>query len=98
MPLALFVSDPGLQGAAASAFDRLGRLYAAVNAQNQIARIDRRGKVSIVAQDAPFDGPSAPSMHLSNQGQPAPFALRRVRIHKFEQHAEQAPASRHPAH
>jgi sugar lactone lactonase YvrE len=58
-PLELFVSDPRLQGADGIAFDRLGHLYVAVNAQNRIARIDRRRNVSIVAEGGPFDGPSA---------------------------------------
>jgi sugar lactone lactonase YvrE len=58
-PLALFVSDPRLRGADGIAFDRRGQLYVAVNAQNRIARIDRRGRVSIVAQGGPLDGPSA---------------------------------------
>jgi sugar lactone lactonase YvrE len=58
-PLELFVSDPLLRGADGIAFDRLGHLYVAVNSQNRIARLDRRGNVSIVAEGAPLDGPSA---------------------------------------
>lgn len=57
--LSHFASDPRLRGADGIAFDELGRLYVAVNTQNQIARVEPWGTVSIVAQGAPFDGPSA---------------------------------------
>jgi sugar lactone lactonase YvrE len=58
-PLELFVSDPQLAGADGLAFDEKGHLYVAVNAQNHIAKINRDGAVSIVAQGAPLDSPSS---------------------------------------
>ncbi len=64
--LVVFASDPVLVGADGIALDAVGRLYVAVNAQNSVARISRRGHVSIVAQGGVLDGPS--SVAFSSDG------------------------------
>lgn len=58
-PLELFVSDPRLAGSDGLAFDLIGNLYAAVNAQNQVAVIAPNGFISIVTAGAPLDNPSS---------------------------------------
>lgn len=58
-PIELFVSDGRLAGADGIAFDTRGNLYVAVNAQNQIARIDGDRVVTLVAQGGPLDCPSS---------------------------------------
>jgi sugar lactone lactonase YvrE len=55
----VFAGDARLVGADGIAFDKSGELYVAVNTQNQIARLDKQGQVTIVAQGAPLDGPSS---------------------------------------
>jgi sugar lactone lactonase YvrE len=57
--LEVFASDPALVGADGIAFDREGDLYVAVNAQNQIVRIDGDGVLTTVARGAPLDNPSS---------------------------------------
>ncbi len=64
--LHVFASDPLLVGADGIAFDAIGRLYVAVNAQNSVARVSRWGNVTIVAQGGVFDGPS--SVAFSSDG------------------------------
>ncbi len=54
----IFAADPLLVGADGIAFDRAGRLYVAVNAQDRVARVDRFGQVSIVAEGGVLDSPS----------------------------------------
>jgi len=51
--------DARLVGADGIAFDKNKNLYVAVNAQNQIAVVDRHGGVSVVAQGGLLDGPSS---------------------------------------
>lgn len=55
----VYAGDARLTGADGIAFDKNGNLYVAVNAQNQIAVVDRGGDVSVVAQGGPLDGPSS---------------------------------------
>jgi sugar lactone lactonase YvrE len=57
--LEVFAADPALAGSDGIAFDRVGNLYVAVNRQDQLAVVDRRGAVSVVARGAPLDGPSS---------------------------------------
>jgi sugar lactone lactonase YvrE len=56
--LELFAEDARLVGADGIAFDRAGTLFVAVNAQDRIAKVDRRGRVSVVAEGGLLDGPS----------------------------------------
>lgn len=57
--LAVVAQDERLEGADGIAFDRAGTLYVAVNAQDRIATVDRRGRVRVVAEGGLLDGPSA---------------------------------------
>src|SRR6478736_192345 len=50
--------SPQLVGVDGIALDRSGTVYAAVNTQNLIATVDRRGNVSVYAQSSLFDSPS----------------------------------------
>lgn len=64
----VFAEDPRLVGADGLTFDTAGNLYVAVNAQNQIARLDRRGRISIVASGGVLDSPSSFAWGDSNCG------------------------------
>jgi len=55
----VFAADAELVGADGIAFDRSGTLYVAVNTQDQLATVDKRGRVSIVAHGGLLDGPSS---------------------------------------
>lgn len=57
--LEVVAEDERLKGADGIAFDRAGTLYVAVNAQDRIATVDRRGRVEVVAEGGLLDGPSA---------------------------------------
>lgn len=57
--LQVVAEDERLKGADGIAFDRAGILYVAVNAQDRIATVDRRGRVSVVVEGGLLDGPSA---------------------------------------
>jgi sugar lactone lactonase YvrE len=55
----VFAAAPSLVGADGLAMDRSGKLYVAVNTQDQLATIDRHGNVSVLAQGGLLDGPSS---------------------------------------
>jgi len=55
----VFATDSRLLGADGIAFDRSGTLYVAVNTQDQLATVDKRGRVSVVAHGGLLDGPSS---------------------------------------
>jgi sugar lactone lactonase YvrE len=57
--LEVFASDPLLVGIDGIAFDRAGKLYVAVNAQDRIATVNRHGDVEVVAEGGLLDSPSA---------------------------------------
>ena len=57
--LEVFASDPRLAGADGIAFDRSGKLYVAVNAQDRIATVNKHGGVEVVAEGGLLDSPSA---------------------------------------
>ena len=57
--LQVVAEDERLEGADGIAFDRAGTLYVAVNSQDRIATVDRRGRVDVVAEGGLLDGPSA---------------------------------------
>jgi sugar lactone lactonase YvrE len=57
--LSVLVEDPALKGVDGIALDRSGTLFAAVNTQDRLATVDRRGRVRILAEGAPLDGPSS---------------------------------------
>jgi len=56
----VFVEDPRLKGVDGIAIDRRGTIYAAVNAQNYLATVDKHGNIAILAAGSPpFDSPSS---------------------------------------
>lgn len=55
----VYAGDARLVGADGIAFDKDENLYVAANVQNQIAVVDRHGRVSLAAQGGPLDGPSS---------------------------------------
>lgn len=55
----VFASDPGLIGMDGIAFDHTGNLYVAINSQDRLAVVDRRGEPHWLHQGAPLDGPSS---------------------------------------
>jgi sugar lactone lactonase YvrE len=57
--LEVFAADPRLVGADGIAFDRSGKLYVAVNAQDRIATVNKHGNVQVVAEGGLLDSPSA---------------------------------------
>jgi sugar lactone lactonase YvrE len=57
--LSVLVEDPALKGMDGIALDRSGTLYAAVNTQDRVATVDRRGRVQVLAEGAPLDSPSS---------------------------------------
>jgi sugar lactone lactonase YvrE len=57
--LEVFAADPLLAGADGIAFDRSGKLYVAVNAQDRIATVNKHGDVEVVAEGGLLDSPSA---------------------------------------
>jgi sugar lactone lactonase YvrE len=57
--LSVLVEDPALKGIDGIALDRSGTVYAAVNTQNRLATVDRRGRVEILSEGAPLDSPSS---------------------------------------
>jgi sugar lactone lactonase YvrE len=48
-----------LVGADGLAMDRSGTLYVAVNTQDQLATVDKRGRITVLTSGAPLDGPSS---------------------------------------
>lgn len=57
--VAVFAADSKLLGADGIAFDRSGTLYVAVNTQDQLATVDKRGRVNVIAHGGLLDGPSS---------------------------------------
>jgi sugar lactone lactonase YvrE len=57
--LSVLAEDPALKGIDGIALDRSGTVYAAVNTQNRLATVDRRGRVQVLAEGAPLDSPSS---------------------------------------
>jgi sugar lactone lactonase YvrE len=55
----IFASGPELVGADGLAMDRAGTLYVAVNGQDQLATVDKRGRIAVLASGGPLDGPSS---------------------------------------
>ncbi|MEZ4452925.1 MAG: SMP-30/gluconolactonase/LRE family protein [Nannocystaceae bacterium] len=55
----IYAEDDRLAGADGIAFDHDGNLYVAVNWQDSIAMVDKKGKVSTVATGGVLDGPSS---------------------------------------
>ena len=55
----VFAESPQLRGIDGIALDRSGTVYAAINTQNLIATVDRRGRISVYTQSSLFDSPSA---------------------------------------
>jgi sugar lactone lactonase YvrE len=55
----VIVEDPALKGVDGIAVDRRGTIWCAVNTQDRIATVDKRGNISVIAQGTPLDGPSS---------------------------------------
>lgn len=55
----VFAQDARLRGADGLAFDRSGDLLVAVNAQDTVLSVDRRGRISTVASGGLLDAPSS---------------------------------------
>jgi sugar lactone lactonase YvrE len=55
----VFASGPELVGADGLAMDRAGKLYVAVNGQDQLATVDKRGRITVLTSGTPLDGPSS---------------------------------------
>jgi sugar lactone lactonase YvrE len=55
----VFASAPELVGADGLAMDRAGKLYVAVNAQDQLATVDKRGRIAVLASGGLLDSPSS---------------------------------------
>jgi len=58
-PIEIFVEDPALKGIDGIAVDSRGTIWCAVNTQDRIATVDKRGCISVIAQGSPLDGPSS---------------------------------------
>src|SRR5262249_2395517 len=58
-PIEIIVEDPALKGVDGIAVDRRGTIWCAVNTQDRIATVDKKGAISVIAQGAPLDGPSS---------------------------------------
>jgi len=58
-PIEIIVEDPALIGVDGIAVDRRGTIWCAVNTQDRIATVDRKGGISVIAQGSPLDGPSS---------------------------------------
>ena len=54
-----FVVDARLRGADGIAFDKKGNLFVAVNTQDQLAKVEGNGRVSVLSQGSPLDGTSS---------------------------------------
>jgi len=61
----VFAADSRLIGSDGIALDRSGTLYVAVNTQDQLATVDKQGRVSIVASGGLLDGPSSLSFGVA---------------------------------
>jgi sugar lactone lactonase YvrE len=66
-PVEVFASDPLLLGADGIAFDKQGTLYVAVNAQDRIATVDKRGRVCVAVEGGALDSPSAFAFGVQHQ-------------------------------
>jgi sugar lactone lactonase YvrE len=55
----VFAADSRLIGSDGIALDRAGTLYVAVNTQDQLATVDKLGRVRIIASGGLLDGPSS---------------------------------------
>jgi sugar lactone lactonase YvrE len=55
----VLAAEPALVGADGLAMDASGKLYVAVNGQDQLATVDKKGRVRVIAQGGALDGPSS---------------------------------------
>jgi sugar lactone lactonase YvrE len=58
-PISIVVEDPALKGVDGIAVDSRGTIWCAVNTQNRIATVDKRGTISVISNGSPLDGPSS---------------------------------------
>jgi sugar lactone lactonase YvrE len=55
----VLAAEPALVGADGLAMDVSGTLYVAANGQDQLATVDKQGRVRVLAQGGALDGPSS---------------------------------------
>jgi sugar lactone lactonase YvrE len=55
----IIAEDPALIGVDGIAVDRRGTIWCAVNTQDRIATVDKKGAIAVIAQGSPLDGPSS---------------------------------------
>ncbi len=55
----VLAAEPALVGADGLAMDVSGKLYVAVNGQDQLATVDKQGRVRVIAQGGALDSPSS---------------------------------------
>jgi sugar lactone lactonase YvrE len=55
----VLAAEPALVGADGLAMDASGTLYVAVNGQDQLATVDKQGRVRVIAQGGALDSPSS---------------------------------------
>jgi len=58
-PIEIIVEDPALIGADGIAVDRRGTIWCAVNTQDRIATVDKKGAISEIAQGSLLENPSS---------------------------------------
>jgi len=69
----VLASEPALVGADGLAMDVSGTIYVAVNGQDQIATVDKKGRVRVVAQGGSLDSPSSLAFGEVGCGRPTLF-------------------------
>jgi sugar lactone lactonase YvrE len=62
----IIAEDPALKGVDGIAVDSRGTVWCAVNTQNRIATVDRRGGISVISEGSPLDGPSSFAFGTAN--------------------------------
>lgn len=63
----VFVQNARLRGADGIAFDKSGNLLVAVNAQDKLVSLDKRGRITTVASGGPVDAPSSVVFGVTRQ-------------------------------
>lgn len=72
-PVEVLAAEPALVGADGIAMDVSGTIYVAVNGQDQVATVDKKGHVHVVAQGGVLDSPSSLAFGSVGCGGPTLF-------------------------